>query len=266
MTSLSIDPISGQSQSDSPTPSVSIPTAEWEDIKRRLDSFDRMGASFNQPQASPPPSGPSFSDQLSEIDTQLESLNERIDSAVSSGEPVSRLLSERDKLTSRRTRLQIKHEDIDPALSSGLSSIEHLTSEITRSKMKHYDIVKGEVEKALSSLPPEQRINPQIRQAAYNMAVGNNLDKIIAAEKEASLRAEHLSTSPTPSSKSSRSSSSTSSDTPSPRDILSSAALSAIKAKGISVDEYYKKLGYKEGWSEFYTKRGKAYFNSDSDN
>lgn len=262
-----IDPTTGQpTNTDATPPSVTISKDEWDSVKQRLDAFEQTA--FTQtPTSSPaPPSGPSLDEQLGEIDKQIDAFDAQIDDAVSSGKPVSKLLRERDALNARRMRLQIKHEDLDPALSAGISSINNLTDEITRGKMTWLKLpaVKKAFETTLSQLTPEQRLNIEARNAAYDMAVGKNLSVIQDAMKEEMLRSAADDQTATPGNHNGRSGAqSGGDDIPKPRDVLSSSALAAIKTKGMTVDAYYQKLGYTD-WADFWEKRGKNYF-SDSE-
>jgi len=241
-------------------PMLSVPAEEWGAIKGKLDTFEKMGARFDQPPPVAPaaPAGPTFSDQVKEIDGQIGVLNTQIDEAIKGGQGVSALLTERDTLTHKRTRMQIKHEDIDPAMALGVETIDQLSAELARGKMKHYDLVKDDVEDALKGLPAEQRMNPQMRQAAYDIAVGKNIDKILEAQKEELLRkpTDGEGGGEPPASKVRGAGDDT---LPKPEDILSRQAIAAIRAKGVTVDEYYKKLGHPEGWKGHFEKHKSHY-------
>lgn len=256
-----IDPVTGKPVTPpppTPDPNV-VPKAEFDDLKRRLDAFERTGPRFAAPAAPPPSIGPTVTEQLRTIDAEIDALDLKIDAAVQEGKPVSQLMKQRSTLDRKATRLQIKTEDIDPAFSAGIQTIDQLSETVTRGKMKYYDIVKADVDEFLISLPPEQRMNPKMREAAYNMAVGKNVDKITAAQKEEMLREAANPPAPPPPGNS-RSSNAKPGTIPTPKEVLSSGALAAISLKGITVDEYYKKMGYKGGWADFYEKRGKTYF------
>lgn len=263
MPELAVDPTTGQAAQPAPPPdneegTVSIKKDEWEGMKKRLDSFEsgyRVGQQQTRPVDPPAPSGPSVLDQVKEIDTDIQKLNVEIDEAVSEGKAVSSLLTKRDNLTSKRLRLQIKSEDIDPMMNTGIRTMDALTDEITRGKMAHLSVpeVKQSYEEAIGGLTPDQRINPAMRQAAYNMAVGQNIDKIKEIQREAILR-EDTQNAATPGSGNGRTQDTGSGDIPKPEDTLSKGALDAIRLKGITVDEYFKKAGHKEGYRGWYKK------------
>jgi hypothetical protein len=161
-------------------------------MKTRLDVFEKVGLNLNRPAPAAAPTaplGPTLADQVGEIDTAVTALNTKIDAASAENQPISTLLTQRDTLMHKRTRIQIKAEDIDPAMQSGAQTIEQISAKITRADMKHYDLVRDDVESALANLPVDQRMNPTMRTAAYNIAVGQNLDKILDAQKEEILRA-----------------------------------------------------------------------------
>lgn len=242
---------------------VAVPADEWTAMKTRLDVFEKVGLNLNQPAAPAapaPPSGPTLSDQVSEIDVQVSVLNTKIDEATAESKPISHLLTQRDTLTHRKTRLQIKAEDIDPAMATGAQTIEQISAKITRADMPHYDLVRTDVESALANLPVDQRMNPQMRTAAYNIAVGQNLDKILDAQKEEILRAATPAPGTPPPSANARSKDSKGNEVPKPSEVLSRDSLAALEGVGKTPDEYYKSRGYAGGWTEFYEKRGKEYF------
>ena len=133
MTEPTIDPVTGKPKekgNGDPPPGdfVQISTEEWAGVKARLDTFEKGFNVQPQPAPTPPaPAGPSFDDQIKTLDSGIVALNTKIDEAVSENKPVSALLDERDKLTQQRTRLQIKHEDIDPVLSQGIDRTDPQT-------------------------------------------------------------------------------------------------------------------------------------------
>lgn len=265
MTEPMIDPATGQPKAGNgsdPNPTVNmvqIPIEDYQKLTQRIDSFEQNYVHNQQQQQAPPqPSGPTLTEQLSAIDADIDKLDTQIDDAVSNGKPISKLIKQRDTLTRKQTRMQIKAEDIDPAFATGIDTINQLTDTVTRSQMPHLSIVQPEYEAALSSMPPDQRMNPKIRQAAYEIAVGKNIDKIMAAENERKLRESQEPVQPAPASNS-RQNGADSDAVPKPEEVLSKDTLKALRVKGQSVDEYYKSRGY-EGWNDFYTKIGKDYF------
>lgn len=264
---IAIDPTIQQQSGASTTPTSAVPQIDPEEfnrIKQRLDAFEQRG--FNTQLQQPvvqQHSGPTFSDQLKDLETQIASYNSQIDDAVAEGKPLSKLLNERDALVHKRTRMQIKHEDLDPALQVGIQTIDQISDTVTRSGMKYYDLVKTDYEAALQTLPVEQRMNPQMRKAAYNIAVGQNIEKITEAQKEEMLRQAAAATIDPGPGASSRSTGASSGDTiPQPKDVLSPNSLAALRAVGKTPDQYYKNLGY-TGWEDFWIKRGKDYFGTE---
>jgi hypothetical protein len=258
-----IDPTTGEPVTPNPPEGIVIKQEEWDAMKQKLDAFDRGGGGGQfQPQAPPPPpepSGPTLAEQVSEFDKKINELGVQIDTAIKDEKPISELLAKRDSLTSQRTRLVIKSEDIDPALSAGVNTIDKLSAEMTRGQMQYYDVVKDDYEAALSGLPADQRMNPETRKLAYEMSVGKNIDKITELKKEELLRSAADDPSLIPGNNNSRTTPDVDPNIPSPKDILGSDALAALKLKGKTVDEYYKGLGYQD-WPDYWEKTGKAYF------
>lgn len=259
-----IDPVTGKPKEggDNNSPgTVQISTEDWAKVNARLDSFDKIYQNI-QPQQAPAapaaPAGPTLAEQLSQIDTQIESIDTQIDAAVSDGKPVSKLMRERDKLTKKQIRLEVKHEDIDPAFATGIDTINQLSDTVTRGSMPYLNIVQKDYDGALESIPADQRMNPKMRQAAYNIAVGQNITKIMEAENEKALRAQNEPDPPPPGSNS-RSSENDQDTVPKPETVLSKDTLKALKMAGRTVDEDCQKRGYKN-WEDFWNKTGKSYF------
>lgn len=271
-----IDPKTGEPITPTPTPPPAegdfVPKAEFDELKAKLDAFEQ---GFNmlrstQPQptpAAPAPTGPTLADQISTIDADIKPLNKAIDDAIADGKPVSTLMTKRDELVQKRNRLQIQHEDIDPLRNFAATNIDALSATVTSTKenMPYLDLVKDEMDTMLNQLQPEQRANPQIRLKTYEMAVGANLPKILEAQKEEILRATTTDTPDTTTSSRGQSyKDSAGNAIPAPKEVLSANALNAIRAKGQTVDEYYKRLGY-DGWADFYEKTGKEHFSDEEE-
>ncbi len=262
MTEPIIDPATGKPKEagNGDDNLIQVPSDEWAAVKAKVDTFEKMGFNVQPPQpvAPPAPSGPSFDEQIRTLDSGIAALNTKVDEAVTESKPVSILLDERDKLTQQRTRLQIKHEDIDPAFSQGIDTINQLSETVTKGQMPYLDLVKQDYESALNSMPVDQRMNPKIRKAAYDIAVGQNVTKIMEAETEKKLRKQSEPVQPPPGSNS-RSSGGDQDTVPKPEDVLSRDTIKALRSKGQSADDYYKTLGYKN-WDDYWTKTGKGYF------
>lgn len=262
-----IDPATGKPTegADVKTSPSTVSVEEFNQLKGKLDAFEKgFGGQFGQQQQAAPtpsaPSGPSFDDQISNLDNQIKAFDAQIDEAVADGKPVSSLFRKRDTLTSEKTRLTVKYQDLDPALSQGIQAIDYLTDKVTRNDMPHLDVVKDSFETNLRDLPANQRMNPQVRQAAYKIAVGENIDKILEAKKEEVLRSAAAEPAGDVSGENGRGKGAGGKDDiPTPQEVLGTEAMQALKTKGITVDEYYKKLGY-EDWSDFYEKKGKGFF------
>jgi hypothetical protein len=260
-----IDPTTGEPAVGTPNPDVGVtdpdfvPKSDFDALKGRLDAFEKGFSLGNQniPPSPPPPSGPTLSDQVSAIDDSIGKLNKEIDLAVKNGEDISPFLSKRDNLTAKRLRLQIQSEDIDPLKQFGTQAIEYLSDSVTSQKMPHLPLVKDDMDRILGGLTPDQRANPQAREQAYNMAVGQNMNKIMDAQKEEWLR-DNPQPLPDAPSQSGRDNDGDAGKAPKPEDVLSEAALYSLKQKGQSVDDYYKSLGY-EGWQDHYEKNKEYY-------
>lgn len=257
---LSVDPATGKpivNDAANPPKVIQLTEDEWTKMNQRLDAFERTSFNANnrppQPPAAPP--GPTVADQLSTIDADLAKLDEQIDSQIEVGKGVSKLMRQRDTLNAKRLRLQIKSEDIDPALSEGVRTIDYLSAEISRGKMPHYDVVKDDMESALANMPASQRMNPEVRQMAYNMAVGQNIDKIADIQKEQILResADSLAAG-TPPGNNGRNGQRGGEDIPKAEEFLSQTSLDAISSAGKTPDEYFRRQGFEDGFAGWYKK------------
>jgi hypothetical protein len=260
-----IDPETGKPTE--PTPQqMTVTIEELTDLKAKaakLDVFEKLGPNLGAhqvPQAPAAPAGPTLSDQVKDIDTQVSALDAKIDEAVLEQKPVSKLMRQRDELNAKRIRLQIQHEDINPRLSAGMQTLNDLTSEIVKGQMPYIDIVRDDYEANLNSIPVDSRASLQARQMAYQMAIGKNMSKVLEAEKEKILR-EAAPTQTTPATTTGRGKDSKGNQIPEPKELLGEGAIMALKEKGQSVDDYYKNMGY-DSYADWYEKTGRDYFGS----
>jgi hypothetical protein len=246
-----------------PEDHVAVPKADLDDIKRRLDVFEKATqfAPQHAPQPAPEPQGPTLADQVKEIDGKISEIGKQIDDAVDKGKPVSEMLAKRDNLITQKIDLTTDSK-IGAFREQGLSALEQITTRVMADQMPHLDLVRTEFDHILSSLAPGARSNPEAVQAAYNLAVGSNVDKIVAAKVEEQLRAD---TPPpndpggTPPGRQGGSLGGGGDTIPSPQEILSPENLAAIEmSKHRNIDSYYQSLGY-EGWEDHYEKNKSFY-------
>jgi len=261
-----IDPATGKPKESETDPNAieTVPKADFDVLKQRLDSFEAGARSTQPSQPIQPatPTGPTIADQIGTLNTQIDAIDTKIDEAVQQQQPIAKLNKERAGLERQVTRLQIKSEDIDPAMSAGINTIDMLSDEITKGKMDKLSIpeVKQSYDAALSQLTPEQRMNPKMREAAYNMALGANIAIITEATKEATLRSNTQNQlDPSNANNAREEGKKGNGTTPKPEEILSKESISAMSTVGKTPDEYYKGMGY-AGWNDFWEKRGKEYF------
>ena len=259
---MAIDPITGKEivEEGNKPEMVQIEKADWDKLNNRLDAFDLKSQQQFQPAPVAQPAGPTVDETLAAIDAEIKALDASFNLAVKDGEPISDLLHKRDALTRKYTRTEIKLRDIDPAMGEGVDVISQLSSEMARSKMPHYALVKDAMEQQLSGLPANQRMSPQIQKAAYEMAVGQNLEVIMDSEREKLLREDALKLEQTTQTgQNSRTGASGDGTIPKPKDVLGADAINALRSKNKTVDQHYQGLGYKD-WPDYWEKTGKAYF------
>ena len=253
-----IDPATGEPTTPPETPpTVSVPAEEWGAMKARLDVFEKNTYNQSTRQSTPQPTGPTFNDEIKEIEGKIDKLDSQIDKNVADGKPVSSLMKERSALDRQITRLYVKNEDIDPVINAGMQTIDQLSNEVSKGQFKYMDIVKKDYETLMQSIDPSQRASLDVKQKIYQMAVGQNMDSILEAKTEEILRKGHDNAgNPIPSNSGRQT---TDDGIPAAKDILSREAINAIKSRGMTVDEYYIKRGHKDGWKGYFEKH-KSYY------
>ena len=125
--------------------------------------------------------------------------------------------------------------------------------------MLQYPEVKGAYEKAIATMSPDQRMNPEVRMTAYSYACGSNMDLIFDKKFEEKMRSDAEVEVQAPTGKSGRDISEAGDPNriPDPTEILSAENLQAIETAGKTVESYYKAMGY-TGWEDYWVKTGKA--------
>jgi len=225
-----------------------------EQINLKLEVFGQPAAAPATPTAPPVDTGAKLSTDIAKIEEDLAAIDSKIDEAVYAGKGVGDLIKKRDRLNEKKLELKFDHK-FETFRSDGVQVLDQISDQVTQGQMPHLTIpeVKKNFEESLNAMAPEVRMNPEVRLAAYNLAVGQNVDKIADLKVQESLRKEDppdLTTDP--SARTKRNSPDEKGKIPSPEDILSKDNLDAIKAAGhSSIDSYYKKLGY-DGWVDHY--------------
>jgi len=252
-----IDPTTGEPMEPQTPPTVLVPAEEWGAMKARLDVFEKNTLNQSHQQTTQTPAGPTFNDQIKEIEIKIDALDSEIDKKVADGKPVSALMKERSSLDRQITRLYIKNEDIDPVINAGMQTIDQLSNEVSKGQFKYMDIVKKDYDTLMQSIDPGQRASLDVKQKIYQMAVGQNMDAILEAKTEEILRKGHDNAgNPIPGNNGRQT---TDDGIPAADKILSREAINAIKSRGMTVDEYYIKRGHKDGWKGYFEKY-KSYY------
>lgn len=236
-----------------------VPKKDFDDLKTSLDAMSLKLDTFGQPQPAPvAPVAPvvdTTAQDLVDINTKITAMDEKIDKAVYDGKGLGSLLRDRDALLEKRITLNNKKE-FDTFRTAGVQTLDNLSAQVVQSQMPHLQVpeIKMAYDSALAQMDPSVRMDPNIRVAAYNHAVGINVDKIVDAKVQETLRADPANPQD-PSNIAGREVNNPpggADGIPKPDTILSADNLNAIKSVGKSVDGYYKSLGYKGGWNEFY--------------
>ena len=246
-----------------PEPStVTMSKEEYDGIQKRLDAFDLRLTPETAPAAPQVPAGPTLNEQVAGYDEEITALGVEIDTAIKDGQPVSALMTKRDTINAEKNSLIMRKQHIEPAFSAGVQTIGQLTDEVTKTQMPHLVIpeVKREYDRFISTLAPEQAMNPQMRIYAYNMAVGTNHTVILDQQKEAWLREATPPGGQVPGDQSGRQQQQGAHKIPKPEDILTRGNLDALEASGRTVDQHYQSLGYKAGWEQFWVETGAEHY------
>ena len=228
-------------------------------IAQKLETLQTAQPAYQQPTVPVAPVDPhkEAKERIVAIDTQLEDLTKKMDDATYAGKGAGEVMAQQNRLMVERSTLvgQTLIPSPDARMEAGIQTLDALSTEITSGKMPHLTLpeVKNSYERYIGQLTPEQRMNPQAKMGAYNLAVGENLPKIEEAQKQVWLReAEEIATQdggspPGPDGKSTGT-------TPTPAEVLSPEALRSIKgSRHRSPENYYRSLGY-EGWDDYYEK------------
>lgn len=167
---------------------VIIPQSELDTIRTRLDTFERNAGQLAEPQ-NIAPTGPTLDEQLATIDTSIVKLDEQIDQAVIDGKAISALNRERDKLTGQKNKLYTD-DQVAAFTSQGTEVIAQLSTKVMAGEMPHLTNanVATAYKENLAKMAPAIRMNPEAQKAAYNLALGANMETILAEQKEVILR------------------------------------------------------------------------------
>jgi len=236
-----------------PPQTMSVPADTFEKL---TTAIDRIGQRIDQVEAQRiEASRPPLRQEEPVIDVPDDDYYAARDEATRSGDwsKVREMDAIRRAATEERAVRRIRGE-IDPKLQQGVHAISHLTQRVTKDEMEHYDVLKPEIEEALSKYPPEQRMNPDVIRAVYNHTVGENSTKLIAAKQEEWLR--NLNTQNDPTGGGSTTGRGKPSDSapeiPHWEEALDPENVKALKLAGKDGDRYAQGLGYKD-FSDWYT-------------
>lgn len=235
-------------------------------LRGAIETLSIQFRNFGQGAAPTPPAprGPTLSDQLSTLESKLESLDAQLEDAITSGKPgISKIQRERERILQTKIDLQ-SNAKLEEIRSMGVFAIDQLTDQVVSNQMPFLKIpeVKGAYDKAIRDLPPDQRMSPQIRIAAYQYAVGSNMDKVFDTKLQEHMRTSTAPPTQTPTATSGRTTDRTTHDpnrTPKPSEVWSEENLAALRAAGKTPDSYCRALGYRD-FSEWWTKEGKEYY------
>lgn len=151
---------------------------------------------------------------------------------------------------------RVRTEEIDPIRQAGLGAIASLTDRVLATKMKYLTI--PQVKKTYESYKAQATqsgtiLNDVAMEKIYNLAVGDNMDLVLAADREAFQRQQAATNVQTDAAKSSRTEGKTSDVIPKPEEYYSHEALELLKRVGRTPDTEAQRRGFAD-WDEYYTK------------
>ncbi len=261
-----IDPTTGKPiEGDPPAPEF-VPKADFDTLKTRLDTLE-LGGGYNPQPApvapAPVPPGPTTADQIATINTDIAGLDAKIAQADTDEKPSGALLSDRQDLVSKRSRIQIQSEDIAPIRETGLSVMGSLSSTVMEAQMPNlkHAFVKQSYDAVMSTMVPEHKMNPEVMKMAYDKAVGENNETLNKLAAEEAIRV-HVEANPAPPNNvpANRFTDSAGKAIPKPEEVFDKEGMAALRhtANG-DADAFYQKLGY-VSYADWWEKTGKEYY------
>jgi len=243
-----------------------------ETVNKTLETLGKQPAYQPQQAPSAPAEDPFKSQRarIAEIDKELAGIPSKAESAAYEGKGMGELMDRQQKLMLERSEVQgqIVAGQGDPRIDAGFQALDAISTEVTAGKMTYLSVpeVKDRYEFYINQLPPDQRMNPQSKIGCYNLAVGENYQKVQELDKQAWLREqeEPPTQAPSPGGPSGRQQPSGSGDEFTPESFFSPEALKSIKqSRHRTVDNYVRALGY-DGWGD-YVEKNKDYMGEEEE-
>ncbi len=252
---------------------VELQTQTAKTLDQAMLRIDQFGAAQAAPPAAPaaPVADPSV-EKISDIDKRLKPLYESYDKAVYDGKGTGAIMQQINNFEREKTVLtnqaMIKSE-VGQVTEFGTDALGQISTEITAGKMPRLQVpeVKRAYDEALAAMTPANKANPQVLLGAYNYAVGQNIDRVIEIEQEATIRkaADDLANPQDPGASSGGRGAppGDGSGDVKPEDVLSKENLMALKGVGKTADEYYRSIDPTcANFAEYY-KKHKEYFDEE---
>lgn len=159
-----------------------------------------------------------------------------------------RLINNVEERATARARVEAAGA-VAPLQNFGLSAIASLTKRALKTEIPYYDILATDIDKKLKELSPELQANPDAVMNVGYLVAGQNLEKIIDAKVDEKLRAARGNPDGTPSGDSAREHENAGAKSAILKrfeEIAGSDAMQALKGKGMSADDFVKRLGYRD--------------------
>jgi len=255
-------------------PKPSYATKEdFAELKGMVEGLSASFRNFGEPRRREPeqPRGPSTEEQMAQIDGKLEQLYEQFEVAVQEGKGASKIQREISKLENAKADVKYGAR-IDELRTFGTMAISQLSGRVASKEMELLKIpeVKEAYDESINSMTPDQRMSPEVLDAAYRYAIGKNVDKVLDFKIQENLRKtteEAPVQTPTGGPGRTKSQADDPNRIPDPTEVLPIEAIEAVKQhpkyQG-NFDAMYKAQGYKS-WEDYWAKTGKAYFRGEEE-
>ncbi len=177
---------------------VAVKKEDWDalntkltDFGRKLDVFEQSATSVRvQPAAPAAPAGPTIEQQLSEIDTQIDKLEDDLDAAIEAEKPTKELRAKIRRLSDKKAELRTNAIAANLEVR-GVGMFEQITGTVMQPQfpLLRFAPVKREYDDYLSRMTPAMRANPEALMRAYQLAVGARFTEVMSLQAEETARA-----------------------------------------------------------------------------
>jgi hypothetical protein len=209
-------------------------------IAQLRGALDMVARNTSSPQVTQP-AEPELTDE--EINAALQNAEEGNPAAK-----VRRMMQ--SAVRASETRLKTEVEQLK---ATGMSSLAEVAAQQAASTLPRFKEFEKDIRATVAQLPPESQASAISWKLAHDAIVGGNYDKLVERERETWARQnrEEAAQPSTPGTGERVREDGT--PLPSPESLGGNLAREALMNKGVSEDDFAKKLGY-ENWADYMTK------------